>query len=422
MERKGAWGYLMSTDGLNRDHAATHKRMLELSYELNSTADLDTLLRIIMDAASELTGCDSASVLLLNPRTRNLYFAATSQRSSPGLIGMTVPLENSIAGAIILNEEALIVSDVRQDPRHHKKVGEELDYEIRSLLGIPMLAEEHKVGVLEAINKIEGEFTQDDVETLTTLGNLAAVAIHRAALITQLQLANEQLSELDKLKSDFIAIASHELRTPLAVILGYVALLKEEVGGAELERVLTAALKLRELMEGMINLQYIDTGESKLELSEFSLAALVREVIEEQGHLVQAREHKVQLYLPRESSDVIADQATIRLVLTNLTSNAIRFTPDGGTISINVSRRPDEIHVSVGDSGPGIPQVQQARLFTRFYQLEPHMTRRHGGLGLGLAIAKELLDLQHGRIWLESTEGEGSTFTFALPLAKVEEI
>ena len=408
----------MSTDGLNRDHTATHKRMLELSYELNSTADLDTLLRIIMDAASELTGCDSASVLLLNPRTRDLYFAATSQRSSPGLIGMTVPLENSIAGAIILNEEALIVSDVRQDPRHHKKVGEELDYEIRSLLGIPMLAEEHKVGVLEAINKIEGEFTQDDVETLTTLGNLAAVAIHRAALITQLQIANEQLSELDKLKSDFIAIASHELRTPLAVILGYVALLKEEVGGAQLERVLKAALKLRELMEGMINLQYIDAGESKLDLSQFSLAALVREVIEEQGHLVQAREHTVQLYLPRESSDVIADQATIRLVLTNLTSNAIRFTPDGGTISINVSRRPDEMHVSVGDSGPGIPQAQQGRLFTRFYQLEPHMTRRHGGLGLGLAIAKELLELQHGRIWLESTMGEGSTFTFALPLAK----
>ena len=418
MERKGAWGYSMSTDGLNRDHTATHKRMLELSYELNSTADLDTLLRIIMDAASELTGCDSASVLLLNPRTRDLYFAATSQRSSPGLIGMTVPLENSIAGAIILNEEALIVSDVRQDPRHHKKVGEELDYEIRSLLGIPMLAEEHKVGVLEAINKIEGEFTQDDVETLTTLGNLAAVAIHRAALITQLQIANEQLSELDKLKSDFIAIASHELRTPLAVILGYVALLKEEVGGAQLERVLKAALKLRELMEGMINLQYIDAGESKLDLSQFSLAALVREVIEEQGHLVQAREHTVQLYLPRESSDVIADQATIRLVLTNLTSNAIRFTPDGGTISINVSRRPDEMHVSVGDSGPGIPQAQQGRLFTRFYQLEPHMTRRHGGLGLGLAIAKELLELQHGRIWLESTMGEGSTFTFALPLAK----
>jgi GAF domain-containing protein len=217
----------MSTEALR-----SHKRMLEISYELNSTADLDTLLRIIMDAASELTSCDSASVLLLNPRTRDLYFAATSQRSSPGLIGMTVPLENSIAGAILLNEEPIIVSDVSQDPRHHKKVGEDLDYEIRSLLGIPMLAEEHKVGVLEAINKIEGEFDQEDVETLTTLGNLAAVAIHKAALITQLQDANEQLSQLDQLKSDFIAIASHELRTPLAVILGYVSLLKEDVGGA----------------------------------------------------------------------------------------------------------------------------------------------------------------------------------------------
>jgi signal transduction histidine kinase len=407
----------MSTEALR-----SHKRMLEISYELNSTADLDTLLRIIMDAASELTSCDSASVLLLNPRTRDLYFAATSQRSSPGLIGMTVPLENSIAGAILLNEEPIIVSDVSQDPRHHKKVGEDLDYEIRSLLGIPMLAEEHKVGVLEAINKIEGEFDQEDVETLTTLGNLAAVAIHKAALITQLQDANEQLSQLDQLKSDFIAIASHELRTPLAVILGYVSLLKEDVGGAELERVLDAALKLRELMEGMINLQYIDAGESKLDLSTFSLAELVREVIEEQGHLVEASKHKVQLYLPRGSSDVVADRPTIRLVLTNLTSNAIKFTPAGGNISINVRQQADEIWVSVRDNGSGIPLAQQSRVFTRFFQLEPHMTRRHGGMGLGLSIAKEMLDLQHGRIWLESTEGEGSTFTFALPLAKAEEI
>jgi signal transduction histidine kinase len=189
-----------------------------------------------------------------------------------------------------------------------------------------------------------------------------------------------------------------------------------------LERVLDAALKLRELMEGMINLQYIDAGESKLDLSTFSLAELVREVIEEQGHLVEASKHKVQLYLPRGSSDVVADRPTIRLVLTNLTSNAIKFTPAGGNISINVRQQADEIWVSVRDNGSGIPLAQQSRVFTRFFQLEPHMTRRHGGMGLGLSIAKEMLDLQHGRIWLESTEGEGSTFTFALPLAKAEEI
>jgi signal transduction histidine kinase len=401
-----------------RDLVSTQKRMLEISCELNSTADLDTLLSIIMDAATELTGAEAASVLLLNPRTRDLYFAATSHGSRPGLIGMTVPLDSSIAGAILLTEEPHIVSDVRQEPRHHREVGEKIDYEIRSLLGVPMLAEEHRVGVLEAINKREGDFSQDDVETLTTLANLAAIAIHKAGLIAQLRDANEQLSELDRLKSDFISVASHELRTPLAVILGYVNLLKDQVASGELDLILEAALQLRSLMESMLNLGYIDAGQSKLNLSRFGLPALVREVVDEQGTLIEAKEQKVQLFLPRESCTVVADRESVRLVLTNLISNAIKFTPAGGRIQLGVTRRSDEVWASVSDNGPGIPASHQKRVFTRFFQVEPHLTRQHGGMGLGLAIAKELLELQNGRIWLESTEGAGSTFTFALPLAK----
>jgi signal transduction histidine kinase len=404
-----------------RDLVTTQKRMLEISCELNSTADLDTLLSIIMDAATELTGADAASVLLLNPRTRDLYFAATSHGSRPGLTGMTVPLDSSIAGAILLTEEPHIVSDVRQDPRHHREVGEKIDYEIRSLLGVPMLAEEHRVGVLEAINKKEGEFGQDDVETLTTLANLAAIAIHKAGLIAQLRDANEQLSELDRLKSDFISVASHELRTPLAVILGYVNLLKDQVASGELDLILEAALQLRSLMEGMFNLQYIDAGESKLNLSRFGLPALMRDVVDEQGKLIEAKGQKVQLFLPRESCPVVADRESIRLVLTNLISNAIKFTSAGGKIQLAVTRRSDEVWASVSDNGPGIAAPHQKRVFTRFYQVEPHLTRQHGGMGLGLAIAKELLELQNGRIWLESTEGTGSTFTFALPLAPADD-
>ncbi len=404
----------MSTQELR---VTIQKRMLEISYELNSTADLDTLLPVIMDAATELTGAESASVLLINPRTRDLYFAATSQGADPELANMIVPLDDSIAGAILKTKEPHIVSDVRRDPRHHKAVGEKIDYDIRSLLGVPMLAAEHKVGVLEAINKTQGEFTQDDVEMLSTLANLAAISIHKAGLIAQLRSANEQLNELDQLKSNFIAVASHELRTPLAVILGYVNMLKDDVGGEELEHVLKAALQLRGLMEGMFNLQYVDAGESKLKLASFCLATLVREVVEEHGDLVKAKEHKVQLYLPRESYNVIADREALRLVLTNLISNAIKFTPAGGQISITVTRQPDDIWVSIRDNGPGIPETHQKRIFTRFYQTEPHLTRQHEGLGLGLAIAKELLELQSGRIWMESIEGQGSTFTFALPLA-----
>jgi len=404
-------------EAIYRGSLAKRKRMLEISCELNSTADLDTLLRVIMNAATELTEAGAASVLLLDPRTRELYFAAASQDSQPGLIGMTVPLETSIAGAILKKEQPVIVSDVRQDPRHHNQVSKAIDYETHSLLGVPMLAEGRKVGVLEAVNKIEGEFTQDDVETLTTLASLAAIAIHKAGLIAQLKDANEQLGELDRLKSNFIAIASHELRTPLAIILGYATLLKSNVEGEELDRVLEAAMRLRGLMEDMFNLQYIDAGESQLEFSRFCLSRLVEEIVEEQDNLAEAKEQTIQLHLPGETCDVSADRESVCLVLINLISNAVKFTPAGGLINITVTKRPDEVWIAVRDNGIGVSQTHQARIFNRFYQVESHLTREHGGLGLGLAIAKELLEFQNGRIWLESIEGKGSTFTFALPLA-----
>ena len=393
------------------------ERLIEISYELNSTADRDVLLQVIMDAATELTGAETASVMLLDPHTRELYFAAASKSSQPGIIGMKVPLENSIGGAILLHEEPMIVSDVRQDPRYYAKVGQTLDYETRSLLGVPMLAEGRKVGVLEAINKVDGEFNQEDVDTLSTLATLAAIAIRKAALISELQDANEQLNQLDRLKSNFIAIASHELRTPLAIILGYIALLREDVGGREVEGVLTAAVRLRNVMEDMFNLQYIDAGQSQLELSRFCLADRVGEIVEERDSMAEAKEQTVEFHRPEAEMPVLADKESLRLVMNNLISNAVKFTPTGGKITLTVSERPREVWVSVADSGAGIPEEAQPRVFDRFFQAEDHMIRHHAGLGLGLALAKELLEMQDGRIWFESTEGEGSTFTFALPLA-----
>ncbi len=396
---------------------AKSRRMLEISCELNSTADLDTLLQVIMNAATELTGAEAASVMLLDPSTRDLYFAAASQSSRPELIGMSVPLDTSIAGAILGSEEPIVVSDVSQDPRHHGQIGKALDHETRSLLGVPMLAEERKVGVLEAINKRKGRFTQEDVETISTLASLAGMAINKARLIAQLTDANEQLAELDRLKSDFIAIASHELRTPLAIMLGYITLLKEDVGGRELDRVLQAAVRLRGLMDEMFNLRYIDAGTPQLSLSRFCVARLARELISERHSLAEAKEQTVESPQLDDSAIVVADKESVRLVLSNLLSNAVSFTPVGGKISATITKRPSEVWVSVQDNGVGIPQAEQARIFDRFYQVEHHMTRRHGGLGLGLSLAKELLDLQNGRIWVESQEGKGSTFTFALPLA-----
>ena len=276
--------------------------------------------------------------------------------------------------------------------------------------------------MLEALNKTgDGIFTQDDIHTLSTLACHAAIAIENARLVTEIHRAYGELSELDQLKSEFVAIASHELQTPLTVILGYASFLKADVTGAaseQLDAVLQSALRLRSLIGDMVNLRHIETGEAELELEQLSLNELVTTITSEFASLAEARKQSIGIKLASQPPIVEADRQKLHLVLANLLSNAIKFTPEGGRIQVAVEAKGNEVWVSVRDAGIGIPPREQERIFDRFYQVEPSLTRRFEGIGLGLSIAKGMVELHGGRIWVERVEGMGSSFTFALPLSE----
>jgi signal transduction histidine kinase len=282
--------------------------------------------------------------------------------------------------------------------------------------------EDRPVGVIEAINKRQGAFSQVDVETTAVLADLAGVAVEKARLIAALQDANQRLSELDELKSNFIAIASHELRTPLSVILGYVSFLREAADPAladQMDSVLNAAVRLRSLIQDMLNLGYVDTGDMQLELEirRFDLTELVKEFIQTRDESAQALQHQVTLQIPTAPAPVDADRSMLELMIGNLLDNAFKYTPPGGRIAVAVEHRPTEVWLKIQDSGIGIPEAQLERIFDRFHQVQHPLTRRYEGMGLGLAIVKELTDLHQGRLWAESVVDEGSTFYLALPLA-----
>lgn len=394
-------------------------RLVEVSVTLNSTLDPDQLLTYIIKTAADLLDCERASILLYDEKRNELFFASASGEEQRQLAQIPVPLEGSIAGTIFRENRPLIINDAQNDPRHYSQVGQQVNFVTRSLLGVPMRIKTRVTGVLEAMNKRKGDFTEADADLLSIVAAQAAVAINNARLVQALQKANEELSRLDKLKSDFIAIASHELRTPLGVILGYATFLKEDAQGEVSEhaaKVLNSALKLRELVEAMTNLNLIQVGSAKLMMFTVPIQQIIRAACAEMQMLIEAKGLKLILDLPEAPIPVQADPEKLELVYINLLNNAVRFNQPAGKIWVNARLVRNEVWTEVRDNGIGIPPNELENIFKEFYQVADHMTRRQGGLGLGLSIARGIVKLHNGRIWAESKgEGQGATIKVALP-------
>ena len=395
-------------------------RLVEVSVTLNSTLEPQRLLEFLIRSAADLLESEAASILLVDEKSQQLYFAAATGSDPAELRKIPVPLEGSIAGTVFREDRPLIINEVAGDPRHYRQVGERIHFETRTLIGVPMRMRERRIGVIEAVNKRKGAFDENDLQTLSIIASQAAVAIHNANLIDALQRAYDELGKLDKMKSDFIAIASHELRTPLGVILGYAALLKEDADQATSEHaaaVLNSALRMRALIEAMTNMNMLRVGSAEMAMTVQALSPIVEAACDELGMLIRAKGQTLQRHTPPEPLRAMTDGPKLTMALTNLLNNAMRFTPAGGSIDLGLERHGSEAWLRVRDSGVGIPVDQLERVFDQFYQVENHMTRRHEGIGLGLAIVRAIAQAHGGRVWAESQGvGQGSTFTIALPL------
>jgi signal transduction histidine kinase len=395
------------------------ERILEISRELTSTVALEPLLEKIGAMAAELTDSAGSSILLRDTRTGELRFCTAAGVPPGQLADIAVPIEGSIAGTVLTSGEPLIVPDAQTDPRHYGEVRQQSGLEVRSLLAVPLQIKARCIGVVEAVNKQGGrQFTQEDVETLMALAAQAAVAIENARLVGALRKAYDRLGQLDRLKSDFIAIASHELRTPLSLILLYAAVLRGQLGdasGTQVEAVQRAAMRLKNIIDTMLNLRYLETGQMDLAPARFDLRAEVEGACEDYEALAETGGVELFANVPDGEVLVFADREKVRVMLDNLISNAVKFTPPGGRVRVMLGGQGDEVEVAVIDTGVGIAPEKLERIFDRFYQVEDPMTRRHGGMGLGLPIVKELVYLHGGRVWAESVPGQGSRFVVALP-------
>jgi signal transduction histidine kinase len=394
-------------------------RLIEVSVTLNSTLNLDELLRFIIRTAAEIICCESVSILLYDEKRERLVFAAATGSDPKRLSETPVPLDNSLAGRVFRENKIISLSDVKNDPRHFSVVSRHVDFEVHTLLGVPMCIKDKPVGVLEALNKQDGIFDDSDADILAVIASQAAVAINNARLVKALQDAYNELRAADQLKSNFLALASHELRTPLGIIIGYASFLQEE-SPSELsdhaKQVLNAAMQMRVLVDAMTNLNLLRSKDMIMHRQVFPVQEILRRAFEEVKRLAEAKGQQIDLALPETPIPVKCDPEKLTSAYVNLLDNAVRFTPEGGRITIGAKAQPGEVLTWVQDSGKGIPEGELKKIFQDFFQIEPHTTRKHGGMGIGLSIAKGLIEAHGGKIWAESPGlGKGATIKVLLP-------
>jgi len=296
---------------------------------------------------------------------------------------------------------------------------------IKAAIGAPMMWEGRGIGAIWVARDYAGPFSDKDIALLKTFADQAVIAIQNARLFREIQDKSRQLEIANQHKSEFLANMSHELRTPLNAIIGFSEVLLERLFGDLNEKqddylkdIHSSGRHLLNLINDILDLSKVEAGRMELDLSTFDLPTaianamtLIRERAQNHG-IAMAQD------VAPELGDIVADERKFKQILLNLLSNAVKFTPDGGRIEVKARGTGDNLVVAVHDTGIGIAPEDQEAVFEEFRQVGRNYTSKQEGTGLGLALTRRFVELHGGQINVASKPGEGSTFTFTLPLKR----
>jgi len=388
-----------------------------------SAFDLQTVLQTLVESAARFCAADTAHII--REKNGGFYTAEAygySHEFMDYIKNILIKAERGTASGRALAEGRVVhIADVKTDSEYTLVEGQRLgDY--RTVLCVPMLRESLPIGVLSLTRSEVQPFTDKQIELVTTFADQAAIAIENVRLFEEIQDKSRQLEEASQHKSQFLANMSHELRTPLNAILGYTELMADGAYGEPSEESLGVLKRLEAngkhllgLINDVLDLSKIEAGQLELELSDYCIEDIAQTVRSTLEPLAADKKLAFKVEMAGELPPGHGDGRRLTQVLINLVGNAIKFT-DAGEVAIKAEANNGSFHVSVRDTGPGISAADQARLFQEFQQADNAITRKKGGTGLGLAISKRIIEMHGGRIWVESQPGQGSTFTFTLPV------
>ena len=396
----------------------------EVSQAVNSTLEVETVLSTIVAMAVRLSDTDAGAIYDFDEALAEFELRATYQM--PAAMVEAIKARHIVLGQTAIGKAAeqrtpVQVVDLRNETGNMMQEML-LEFGFRALLAVPILGAGRIVGCLVVRRKQPGEFPQQTVDLLQTFAAQSVLALQNARLFREIEEKSRQLEIASLHKSQFLANMSHELRTPLNAILGYTELIIDGVYGAfpekarqVLDRVQVNGKHLLGLINDVLDLTKIEAGHLTLTVADYDVRSMIDGVVSSMGSLAKTKGLELRCNLDRALPEGRGDERRLKQVLLNLVGNALKFT-DTGYVEVAAEQVGEQLTISVRDSGPGIAEPDQKRIFEEFQQVDTSSTREKGGSGLGLAISRRIVELHGGKIAVHSIVGAGSTFTVEIPL------
>ncbi|HMO17217.1 MAG TPA: GAF domain-containing sensor histidine kinase [Oligoflexia bacterium] len=403
--------------------------LAELPRFLNSTLVTADIIDILLRKLCLELKCEAATTFLLSSSGMELRFWASHGGKSSELSGKKMPADQGIVGWVIKNRKSVHVRDVNKDERFFKTIDNETDFKTKEILCSPLIAQGEKIiGAVQVLNSLnESGFNETDQLFIERVCDQASLAIFNAQLYHNARKSAQTLAELQRRRDDLISVISHEFRTPLNIIQNSIELLgmsdiNEDMRNQIESTAARSITKLTELISRMRDVSESAPGSTFIKKEKISLSELFK-TLESEFSIVCSDKRSLNLSFDiREGAEhAKGDSTLIAVAIINLISNAIRFTPDGGKISVTASSSSGLVKISVSDSGIGICESNHQLIFEKFYEVTDVANHSSGkfefrssGLGLGLPTVKNICEAHGTELELQSSIDSGSCFSFCL--------
>jgi|GEM_PF-1458379 len=397
----------------------------EVSTQVTQALETDVLLQNVADLTKERFGLYHAHIYLMDESDGQLHLTAGAGEVGRTMAEQKRSIKLNSPGSIVARaareRKGIVSNDVTEDPAF---LPHPLLPDTRSEMAIPIMAGNTLLGVLDVQHNTKNRFTDEDVRIKTTLSEQIGVALQNAKIFQEQVEVAEQLREVDRLKSEFLASMSHELRTPLNSIIGYAEVILDGIDGPineeleeDVDAIYTSGKLLLSLINDILDLAKIEANQLALDFEALDVKDFLEGALDTSRILVKDKTVELKLEVEENVPRIRADRLRLQQIVNNFISNAAKFTDEGSITLRAILQESDKmVRIEIEDTGHGIPKHQLELIFERFRQADQSSTRRAGGTGLGLAITRQLIEMHGGSVNVQSTVNVGSCFSFTIPI------